>query len=428
MTMYVFRNCTVVNGISPEPREGCDVVVEGERIREVSDEPANVHGAWQVDVGGRTIMPGLIDAHAHVALAGHAFLGTRDMPQSLLNAHAAQALRGMLDRGFTTVRDAGGADWGLARAVEENLLAGPRLFICGRALRPSGATRARAARANDSVEPCGCSQYANISTRTADGVDAVMKATREELGGGADHIKVMASGGTASPDDPAGRARYSEDELRTIVREASAAGTYVMAHAYTAEAATRAVSCGARTVEHGNFIDRAAADLMRQNEAYLVPTLATFEALRRHGSAHGLGDTGARRLKELVEAGQASIELAKDLGVHIGFGCDLLGPFQDLQSLEFSLRADVMSAHEIITAATATNAAILQRTGELGVVAPGARADLLVIDGNPLHDLGVFDKAGRKLLAIMKDGAFHKNQLSTTYRDARVVPAGPPIG
>lgn len=425
MTMYVFRNCTVVDGTSPEPREGCDVVVEDERIRDVADEPATVHGAWEVDVGGRTIMPGLIDAHAHVALAGHALLGTRDMPQSLGTAHAAQALRGMLDRGFTTARDAGGADWGLAKAVEESLLAGPRLFICGRALRQSGATRA--ARANDRVEPCGCNQHANIATRIADGVDAVMKATREELGDGADQIAIVASGGIASRDD-AGGARYSEEELQTIVREACAAGRYVMGHAYTAEGVTRAVSCGVRTVEHGNFIDRAAADLMRQKEAYLVPALATFEALRLHGGAHGVCDADARRLKDLVEAGQASIELARDVGVHIGFGCDLLGPFQDLQSLEFSLRADVMSAHEIVTAATVTNAAILQRTGELGVVAPGARADLLVVDGNPLRNLDVFDKAGRKLLAIMKDGAFHKNQLSTTYRDARVVPAGPPIG
>ena len=425
--MIVFRNCAIVDHTAPEAREGHHVLVENDRIREVSDTAIEVHGAWEVDVGGRTLMPGLIDAHAHVILGSYNLRQLEDLSPTLMTAQAAQVMRGMLDRGFTSIRDAGGADWGLAQAVEDGLFAGPRLFISGRALSQTGGHGDFRPRTQDSIEPCICAHPLHFSSRIADGPEAVVSATRDELRKGACQIKVMASGGVVSAHDPLKRTQYSKDELRAIVREAAAWGTYVMAHAYTAEAAIHAVACGVRSIEHGNLIDREAAALMAAEGAYLVPTLATYEAMRRHSGELGLGNASLGKLQSVLEAGFSSIEFAKDAGVPIGFGCDLLGPLHHLQPLELILRTEVMSAHEVITAATRTNADLLCRE-DLGVIAPGALADILIIDGDPLRDIGVFDEKGRNLSAIMKDGVFHKNQLATTYRDAQVVPAGPPFG
>lgn len=425
--MIVFRNCTIVDATSPEPREGQDVLVENGRIRDVSDTRIEVHGAWDVAVDGRTLMPGLIDAHAHVILGSYNPRQLEDIPPTLMTAQAARVMRGMLDRGFTSIRDAGGADWGLAKAVEDGLLAGPRLFVSGRALSQTGGHGDFRPRTRDAVEPCLCAHTLHFASRIADGPEAVIAATRDELRKGASQIKVMASGGIASPHDPLKRTQFSKEELRAIVREATAWGTYVLAHAYTAEAAVHAVSCGVRSIEHGNLIDREAAAFMAAEGAYLVPTLATYEAMRRHGTDLNLSDASQQKLKSVLEAGFSSIEYAMEAGVPIGFGCDLLGPLHHMQHLELTLRTEVMSAHDVITAATRTNATLLGRD-DLGVIAPGALADILVVDGDPLNNFDVFDERGRNLPAIMKDGVFHKNQLTTTYRDAQVVPAGPPVG
>ena len=425
--MIVFRNCTILDATSPEAREGYDVLVEDERIREVSDTKIEVHGAWEVAVDGRTLMPGLIDAHAHVVLSDYNLKRLENISPTLMTAQAAKIMRGMLDRGFTSVRDAGGADWGLAKAVEDGLLPGPRLFISGRALSQTGGHGDFRPRTADAIEPCGCAHPLRFASRIADGLEAVVSAARDELRKGASQVKVMVSGGVISPHDPIERTQYSEEELRAIVREASAWDVYVMAHAYTAEAAIQAVSCGVRSIEHGNLINREAAALMAADGAFLVPTLATYEAMRRHGSDLDLSEISRRKLKTVLDAGLTSIELAKEAGVSIGFGCDLLGPLHHLQPLELILRAEVMRPHEVLTAATETNAAILGRD-DLGAIASGALADILVVDGDPLQDLSIFDEKGRNLAAIMKGGVFHKNRLTTTYRDAQVVPAGPPVG
>ena len=425
--MILFRNCSILDATLPEARDGYDVLVENERIREVSDTRLEVHGAWEVAVDGRTLMPGLIDAHAHVILGSYNLRQLEDIAPTLMTAQAAQVMRGMLDRGFTSIRDAGGADWGLAKAVDDGLFAGPRLFISGRALSQTGGHGDFRPRTQDTVEPCICAHPLHFSSRIADGPEAVVSATRDELRKGACQIKVMASGGVASPHDPLKRTQFSKEELRAIVREAEAWGTYVMAHAYTAEAAIHAVSCGVRSIEHGNLIDREAASLMAAEGAYLVPTLSTYEGMRQHSAELGLGEASLRKLRSVLEAGFASIEFATEAGVPIGFGCDLLGPLHHLQPLELTLRAEVTSAHDVITAATKTNASLLGRD-DLGVIAPGALADILIVDGDPLRNLGVFDEKGRNLPAIMKGGVFHKNELTTTYRDAQVVPAGPPIG
>jgi len=320
-------------------------------------------------------------------------------------------LRGMLERGFTTVRDAGGADYALALAVESGIVAGPRLFVAGRALSQTGGHGDFRGRW-DEREPCLCCRRAGALARVADGIDGVRKAVREEIKAGAHQIKVMASGGVASPTDPIAFFGYSEDELCAIVAEAAAAQTYVMAHAYTPAAISRAVRCGVRTIEHGNLVDDETARLMAAHGAYAVPTLVTYEALANEGAALGLPPDSVAKIEGVRKAGLESLAIFKRAGVKMAFGTDLLGESHVHQSGEFRIRARVLSPHEVICSATAVAAEVLRMEGRLGVVAPGAMADLLVVDGDPLVDVGLLEGQGRHIAAIMKGGAFVKNRLS----------------
>ncbi len=406
--LVLFSNATVVDGRAPDRREGFHVLVEGGTIREVSDRPITAASAAVFDLRGRTLMPGLIDCHAHV-LASLVNLGIV-LPESLVTLRALPILRGMLERGFTTVRDAGGADYGLAQAVEQGLAVGPRLFVSGKALSQTGGHGDGRARFDDApVHPRG---RPGGLTRIADGVEAVRLAAREELRAGAHQVKLMASGGVASPTDPIANTQYSRDELRAAVEEAEAAQTYVMAHAYTAKAIRRAVECGVRTIEHGNLVDEATAALMARAGAYAVPTLVTYEYLASEGAALGLPPDSVAKVADVRESGLRSLEIFRRAGVKMAFGTDLLGEMHRHQSSEFTIRTRVLPAFEVLQSATTVAAEVLRMDGRLGVVAPGAVADLLVVDGDPLTDLGVLLDQGAHLDAIMKAGKFYKNRLS----------------
>jgi imidazolonepropionase-like amidohydrolase len=239
----------------------------------------------------------------------------------------------------------------------------------------------------------------------------VRKAAREELRRGARQIKIMASGGVASPSDPIWNVQYSVEEMRAIVEEAQGWRTYAMAHAYTPEAITRAVAAGVRTIEHGNLIDAEAAAHMKRAGAYLVPTLVTYHALDELGRALGFPAASQAKVQDVLDAGLASLEIARDAGVPMGFGTDLLGEAHEQQSRELSIRAQVLPPAEILRSATLTNAEILGQEGELGVVAPGARADLLVVDGDPLSDLSLLEGQGRHLPVVMAGGRLAVDRL-----------------
>jgi imidazolonepropionase-like amidohydrolase len=410
MSAIVFRNCRLVDAAAPEAREGFDVLVEADRIREVSDTPIKVSDAAEIDVDGSVLMPGLIDCHVHVTLSELNIFTLDAEPLTHMTAQAAGIMKAMLDRGFTTVRDAAGADWGLMQAVETGLLPGPRLFVSGHALSQTGG-HGDFRRRTQSFEPCACGNTLTNLTRIADGVPEVRRAARDELRKGANQIKVMVSGGVLSPNDPIDNKQYSAEELTAIVEEAAAWHTYVLAHAYTPEAIVHAVACGVRSIEHGNLIDAEAAAAMAKRNAYLVPTLAAYDATDRHGKELGLPDAAMEKLKTVLDRGLGAIEIAAEAGVKVGFGTDLLGATHHYQSHGLAIQADAQQAHGVIAAATATNAAILGREDELGVIAAGALADLLVVDGDPLQDLGLLDGQGAHLLAIMKGGRFHKNTL-----------------
>jgi imidazolonepropionase-like amidohydrolase len=205
--------------------------------------------------------------------------------------------------------------------------------------------------------------------------------------------------------------QYSGEEMRAIVEEAAGWRTYAMAHAYSPEAIRRAVEAGVRTIEHGNLIDPPTAALMAERRAYLVPTLVTYFKIDELGRQLGFPEVSLRKVRDVMDAGLRSLEICRDAGVAMGFGTDLLGEAHDFQSEELRIRAEVLTPAEVLRSATLVAAEILHRSGELGVVAPGARADLLVIDGNPLDDIGVLVGQGDHLVAIMKGGRWVTSRL-----------------
>jgi imidazolonepropionase-like amidohydrolase len=407
MATVIFANCAVLDGTHRERREDHHVLVEGDRIREVSDRPIISGAAATVDLRGRTLMPGLIDAHVHVLAVDAVLARLSERPVTLLTLQAAKILEDMLQRGFTTIRDAGGADGGLAEAVEQGLVRGPRIFPSGSALSQTGGhgdTRPR----TQSVITCACCEGGAALSRIADGVTECRRAARDELRKGATQIKILASGGVASPYDPIWNLQYSEEEVRAIVGEAQAWHTYVLAHAYSPEAIRRSIDFGVRSIEHGNLIDRPTAEHVAGADAFVVPTLATYDALHRFGRELGFTEANMAKLAEVREAGLGSLEILRRAGVKIGYGTDLLGPMHRHQSHEFVLRAEAMAPFDIIRSATVVNAELLNQTGDLGIVAPGARADLIAVDGDPFADISLLDGQGEHLTHIMKDGVFYK--------------------
>jgi imidazolonepropionase-like amidohydrolase len=406
----LLRGCRLLDPAAGEPCERVDVLVEGERVREVSERPLRDEAARVVDVGGRTLMPGLIDAHAHVYLSEVDLLRLEDLPPALLVARAAARLRGMLDRGYTTVRDVAGADWGIREAVEGGLFPGPRLFIAGRAITQTGGHGDVRPRTRRVPHCAGCGNGAPLA-RVADGPDEVRRAVRDELRLGADQVKLMVSGGVASPTDPLEGTQLTREEIGVAVEEARAWDRYVCAHAYGADAVARAVECGVRSIEHGNLIDAPTARLMAERGAFLVPTLVTYDAIRRRGRELGLAPVSLEKNARVLDAGLRSLELARSAGVPIGLGTDLLGELDAERSRELLIRAEVERPLDILRSATVVNARLIGRDDELGRVAPGALADLLVVEGDPLADLGPLVEAGARMPVVMARGRLHRDLL-----------------
>lgn len=413
MASVLFKNANLLDPLQADLLEGHHVLVEDGVIKEVSDKPLSSASAQVIDAAGRTLMPGLIDLHVHV-LATQLNLSTQGvLPDALVMMRAVPIMAAMLRRGFTTVRDAGGAGWGLKCAVNEGTVKGPRLFISGRAISQTGGHGDPRPR-SDHLRPmsfCGCCFRAGDIGRVADGIDDVRKAVRQELQMGADQIKMMASGGVASPTDPIASFGYSEEEIRVIVDEAASRQTYVMAHSYTADAIERAIRNGVRTIEHGNLVDERVARFMAEKGAFVVPTLVTYEALANEGADYGLPADSVAKIATVRTAGLHSLEIYKKAGVKIGYGSDSLGPSQRLQSDEFRIRNEVLSTQEVIQCATTTAADVLNQVGQLGRIQPGALADVLLVDGNPYRDLSCLLGQGEHLALIMKGGVIEHNGL-----------------
>jgi imidazolonepropionase-like amidohydrolase len=410
MNQILFRNFDLLDPDEDETRGGFELLIAGDTVKELSARPIRADHAITIDCGGRTLMPGLIDCHVHVCLSEVNIRRLEAIPVTLMTACAIDLMRGMIDRGFTTVRDTGGADWGIKTAVEQGLVAGPRLFIAGQAIGPTGG-HSDARRRTDPGGVCHCCNALTFTMAVADGADQVRKAAREQMRQGCDHVKIMMSGGVASPFDPLDSLQLSPGEVAAAVEEAQNFGRYVCAHAYTPQAITRAANAGVRTIEHGNLIDGKTAELMASKGMFLIANLVAYYAMRERGAQFGMTAEMLAKNDLVIDGGLRSLEICKRAGVPVAYGSDLLGQLQVDQSREFVIRSEAVRPIEIIRSATTIGAKVLRQESKLGTLRPGAFADLIVVDGDPLKNLGLLLEQGRHLSVIMKGGKFHKNRL-----------------
>ncbi len=369
-------NAAVFDGDSDQLIDG-PVHLVGGKILQVGGRSPNADRV--IDARGKTVLPGLIDAHFHAYGIDLDALGVEGRPLSYVALRGAQRLGRALRRGFTTVRDVAGGDAGLGKAIGEGLIQSPRYLYTGAALSQTGG---HGDPRGVDIDVCGC--YAH-ECQVVDGVEPLRIAVRERFRTGAHAIKMMTSGGVASLSDPIRVPQYSPEEIRAVTHEAARRGSYVAAHSYSPESIRHSIKNGVRSIEHGNLLDAETAALMAQHNAFLVPTLGTYDAMDRRGPEIGMNPISQAKNSEVLSSGRHAVELAREAGVRIGFGTDLMGELEDEQLNGLRVQVEVLGPLEALRSATTINAALIQRT-DLGRVAPGCVADLLLVDGNPLED------------------------------------------
>lgn len=378
----------VFDGYSPEP-SAHPVHTEGGRIVSLKGSPPS--GAEVINAGGGLVTPGFLDLHFHAFAVS---LDTRELeglPLSYVTAKAARRLKAALARGFTTVRDVAGGDIGLQMAIDQGLFPGPRYLFSGQALGQTGG--------HGDMRPGHLSigSLCNHMCEVVDGVDPVRAAVRERFRTGAHVIKLFTSGGVFSPTDPLRNPQYSPDEVAAACYEARVRGSYVAAHAYSPEAIIHSVANGVRTIEHGNLLDEESAALMAERAAYLVPTLGCYDSMDRRGAQLGLPPVSQEKNREVLRRGLDSIRIAREAGVRIGLGSDLMGDLEDDQLFEFRTRCKVEAVAEVLRSATSVNAEIIGRP-DLGIIREGSTADLLILDGDPFDQPDVVWDADRTVI------------------------------
>jgi len=386
------------------------ITIRGERIAEVSvasNQGEARADARQFDASSLTLLPGLIDAHFHPVSSSFDVAAIDRSHPSLRALDARSHLEAALLRGFTTVRDAGGGDIGLVRAIEQGLIRGPRLLMAGKALSQTGGHGDM--RPADAVPMCSCG-YSGALSAVVDGPDQMRKAVRDQLRQGATHIKLFVSGGVLSPTDPLWMNQFADEEIRAAVEEAATRRTYVMAHAHTAEAVRRCVRNGVRSIEHGTLMDRESADIVAAAGAFVVPTLAVVDVLRQNVTR--LPPGAPDKLSMIADQNAESLAACVAAGAKLGFGTDLFGELRDRQGHEFIARGRVQAPLEVIRSATRVNAELMNLQGQIGTIAPGAFADIIGVAGNPLDDLNVLAEPGRHLKLIIRGGEIVMNRLT----------------
>ncbi len=410
MSTLVLKNAVIINGTGSDPVAG-SVVVEGDRIKEVLPGAAGriPPDSVTIDCRNQTLLPGLIDGHVHTgAVDANIMEQQRLYPPSMLVIRTVKVIKESLDQGFTTVRDAGGADAGFREAVRQGLIPGPRMFVCGCALSQTGGH-------GDFRLPTETrfpsSDAAGVATQVCDGVEEVRRGAREQLRRGADFIKVMGGGGCMSPSDEIDTSQYSPEELRAAVFEAEAVGAYVAAHVYSSRSIRNCVSAGVRTLEHGNLLDESAAKAIKDAGAILVPTLVTYEMISRMGKSLGIPENNVRKINEARDRGLEALAIARRMGIKIASGSDLLGPMQRYKGMELELKARALGPMAAIVATTKTNAELLKKEKDLGTIEPGKLADMILVQGDPLKDITLFQQYEEKICLIIQGGRVYKNRL-----------------
>ena len=410
---YLIENVRIFNGVDARLLPG-HVLVEDGIISKVSGNPIEApEGTIILDGDNRVLTPGFIDLHVH--LNAHVPSGQDDAHATVVGAVAADVARHFLDSGFTTIRDAGGTHPHFARAIEMGTIYGPRVF-------PSGATLSQTAghgdsRHGDQPHPTlvGGSRYSTADQSVlVDGVDQHLMAVRENLRFGATQIKIMGGGGVMSDYDPIYSLQPTPAEIRAAVQAASDFGTYVLAHAYTSEAARRLVDNGVKCIEHGLLIDDATAKYLKEKNIVISTQLVVFRELR---NLPGITQTNLDKLDVVLKGQENLIGLIKKYDITTGFSTDLIGGMYPLLTREFTERALYWTPAEVLAQATSESAKVirmagrLNRHGNFGEIREGWVADILLINGNPLEDISVLRDPANNLALIMKGGEIVKNQL-----------------
>jgi len=406
MTSLLLHNATVIDGTGADPRPGVSVLVEDGRIARVAAAGALKadDDAIVIDCSGRFLLPGLTDAHVHLGATEPDGRATR--PLAVYALKVAAFIEETLDQGFTTVRDAGGLDPAWAAVVAKGLLRGPRILPSGAFLSQTGGHGDWRAPHQETIESGIGGLVAGFVI--CDGVDEVRKAARDQLRRGATQIKVMASGGAASPTDPIDATQFTVEELRAAVDEARVRDTYVLAHAYHPKSIANCLEAGVRSIEHGNLLDEATARRMAKEGAFLVPTLVTYEVLSERGEALGMARASVEKIRYVGASGEDSLRIAMAAGVRIGSGSDLLGEPMREKARELVLQARVMGPMGAIVAATRTNAELFGLSDYIGTVEEGKQADLIVVDGDSLADISLLTDASRVRM-VVKEGEVVKD-------------------
>ena len=408
MSSTLFTGGRVLDAEAGVLREGLDVLIQDGTIRAVGQNLSA--DAQRIDLKGKTLMPGLIDCHVHVVAETLNLWANIIAPTSLAALRSARVMEEALQRGFTTLRDLGGADIGLVQGVDEGLIDGPRLVICGKGLTITGGHADLRPRTDD--RPTMMHERLGSMGYIVDGVDDCRKVAREMIKGGAKFIKIMANGGVSSPNDPIESIQFSRDEILAIVEEAENAGIYVSAHVYTDAAIRRCAELGVHSLEHCNLITPETARIAADKGCIAVPTLVAYEALHLEGKRFGFGETEFAKIDTVRQGGLKSLEIMRDAGLPMAFGSDLLGELRSYHCMEFELLAKVLTPAEILRSATIVGAELCQMGGEIGIVAEGAKADLIVVDGNPLEDISTLMGDGARIPLIMRDGKVFKDVLN----------------
>jgi len=359
-------------------------------------------GAAVVDLNGLTLMPGFIDCHFHVVAWSLDLWANAIAPDSLAALRAAQVMEGLLANGFTTVRDLGGADFGLVRGVNEGLINGPDLVICGKGLSMTGGHTDLRQRTDVRPDALGW-RLGNMGV-LVDGVDEVRRACRKMIKEGARFIKVMANGGVSSPNDPIDGLQYSDDEIRAMVEEAANFNTYVSAHVYSDASIRRCVKLGVKSLEHCNLIGAETAAMAAEAGCIAVPTLAAYDGLKLEGAQLGFGVAEQAKIDVVRDGGRNSLQVMRDAGLPMAFGTDLLGQLRKYGGLEFELLAQVLTPSEILGGMWEAGAKLCRMEGEIGTMASGARANLVAFDVDPFTDIARLGQPDQHLKLVVKDG------------------------
>lgn len=396
MTRTLFSNARIFDGTGAPIADG-DIVIEGDRIIEVG---SGLDGDQAHDLGGRALLPGFFDCHTHVAISNVDLFGILQAPFSLHFYEAMHNLKATLDAGITSIRDAGGADLGIKTAVEQGLIEGPHIQISLIMLSQTGGH-------GDGWLPSGqhlrlFTEHPGLPSNIVDGPDEIRQKVREVVRMGGDVIKVATSGGVLSPRDDPRHAHFTLEELEVLVQTARALGVWVMAHAQAYDGIKNAVRAGIRSIDHGIYLDDEAIELMLAHGTFLVPTLvAPTGVIKAAEAGMAIPETSLQKAKDVIEIHRASFAKAVAAGVKVAMGTDsgVTPHGQNLDELPLMAEGG-MSPEEVLLATTRNAAECLDVADDRGTIEPGKRADLVVVDGDPLQ----FDGLRERITAVFKSG------------------------